>query len=279
MSEDRYSFEDYNSLLTVAKRRRSVRKCEPGREVPPEILNRIMEIGRWAPSGANTQPWEFICVNDPEQRLAVREVFLHQAERLRTKAARFPAVRKEYMANTVAIIIVLGDPRWKASFPQGHPDEPQYIPEYNQNNEQILVASLGAAIQMLHLGVASFGLTSAWLSGGGEATTNKELSELLGYPDHLIAYGTIPIGYPAKDVSSRYRRPLSQIVHWNKYEPTQYRSQELIDFYIDELRPFAMYRNNENATDWPDVDEKLGDWKEAFTGRVTNASGEFEEEA
>ena len=274
--ESSFEHDDYNRLLAVAKRRRSVRKFEKGREVPKEVLMQIMEIGRWAPSGANTQPWEFICIHDPEQRLAVREVFLRQAERLRTKAARFPAVRKEYMANTVAIIIVLGDPRWKASFPQGHPDQPEYIPEYDQNNEQILLASMGAAIQMLHLGVASFGLTSAWLSGGGEATTNKELSKLLGYPDHLVAYGTIPIGYPEKDVSFRYRRPLEQLVHWDKYEPTQYRSQELIDFYNDRLRPFAMYRGNENASDWPDVDDKLGDWKEAFTGRVTNPSGELE---
>lgn len=276
MADDNFEYDDYNSLLEVAKRRRSVRKFEPGREVPKEVLSQILEIGRWAPSGANTQPWEFICVHEPEQRLAVREIFLRQADRLRTNAARFPAVRKEYMANTVAIIIVLGDPRWKASFPQGDPEQPQYIPEYNQNNEQILLASIGAAIQMLHLGVASFGLTSAWLSGGGEETTNKELSELLGYPDHLIAYGTIPIGYPSKDVSYRYRRPLEQLVHWDRFEPTQYRSQKLIDFYNNQLRPFAMYRNDENASDWEDVDEKLAGWKEAFTGRITNPSGEFD---
>ena len=276
MADENFEFDDYDNLLEVAKRRRSVRKFEPGREVSKEVLSQILEIGRWAPSGANTQPWEFICVHEPEQRLAVREVFLRQADRLRTNAARFPAVRKEYMANTVAIIIVLGDPRWKASFPQGHPDQPEYIPEYNQNNEQILLASIGAAIQMLHLGVASFGLTSAWLSGGGEETTNKELSELLGYPDHLIAYGTIPIGYPSKDVSHRYRRPLEQLVHWDRFEPTQYRSQQLIDFYNDQLRPFAMYRNDENASDWEDVDEKLGDWKEAFTGRITNPSGKID---
>ena len=93
MSTEAFSHDDYDSLLTVAKRRRSVRKFEKGREVPAEILREIMEIGRWTPSGANTQPWEFLCVHAPEQRLAVREVFLRQAERLRTKAARFPAAR------------------------------------------------------------------------------------------------------------------------------------------------------------------------------------------
>ena len=93
----------------------------------------------------------------------------------------------------------------------------------------------------------------------------------------MVAYGTMPIGYPEKEVSYRYRRPLEQIVHWNRYEPTQYRSQELVDFYIDKVRPFAMYRGDENATDWDDVDEKLGEWKEAFTGRVTNRSGKMED--
>ena len=36
---------------------------------------------------------------------------------------------------------------------------------------------MGAAIQNIQLGVTAEGLTSAWLSGGGEDTTNNELSK------------------------------------------------------------------------------------------------------
>ena len=80
------------------------------------------------------------------------------------------------MANTVAIIIVLGDPRWRVCFPQASSEK--YREDYSLNNEAIFLCSLGAAIQNIQLGVAAEGLTSAWLSGGGEDATNSELSKL-----------------------------------------------------------------------------------------------------
>ncbi len=273
--EPTFDFASYEKLMEVTRRRRSVRKFEKERAVPREVLLKILDAGRWAPSGANSQPWDFICVDDPDMRLKVREVFLRQAQRLRDNAEDFPHVRKEYMANTVAIILVIGDPRWKACYPQGKPDIPGQVEEYAENNDYIFMASLGAAMQMIHLAAASVGLTSAWLSGGGETTTNNELSELLGYPASMRAYGTIPLGFPAKEVQQRYRRPLEQVVHWNGYNPEQYRPDELVDFYINQLRAFAMYRGSAVAEEWEDMDEKLGEWREAFTGRVTNPSGKL----
>ena len=198
----------------VIRRRRSVRKFEPGRSVGREVLERIVDCGRWAPSGANVQPWDFIVVDDAAMRDAVTAVFLRQAQRLVDHAKGFPAVKKTYLANTVAIILVLGDPRWKACFPQA--TTPEFDAEYRANNEAIFLCSLGAAIQNIQLGVAAEGLTSAWLSGGGEDETNGELAALLGYPAWMRAYGTIPIGFPALDQNRRYRRPLAQALHWNR---------------------------------------------------------------
>ncbi len=263
----------FKSFMHTVKIRRSVRKFEPGHSVGRETLKRIADAGRWAPSGANTQPWDFIVIDEPGIRDRVVEVFVNQANRLITNAKGFPAVHKRYLNNTVAIIVVLGDPRWKAAFPIG--SSPEYEAEYAENNENIFYCSLGAAIQNVQLAVTALGLTSAWLSGGGEAQTNAELSGLLGYPPFLRAYGTIPIGYPAKDVSLRYRRPLEQVIHWNAYDGTKYRSNEQVRFYVDELRPFAMYRNREHMTEWEDVDEKLGKWKAAFTTDVTNPTGKL----
>ncbi|MGR8920362.1 MAG: nitroreductase family protein [Gammaproteobacteria bacterium] len=260
-------------LLEIIRRRRSVRKFEPGRTVPREILESIVEAGRWAPSGANAQPWDFIVVDDEAVRDEVVAVFLRQANRLKEQAKGFPAVYKTYLGNTVAIVLVLGDPRWKVNFPQGV--TPEAEAEYAENNENIFFCSLGAAIQNIQLAVTANGLTSAWLSGGGERQTNSELAELLGYPPFMRAYGTIPIGYPSKDVSSRYRRPLAQVLHWNGYEPRKYRTEAQLAFYRDELRPFAMYRNLADIADWEDAEERLGEWQDAFTTDVTNPSGEL----
>lgn len=267
---------NYDAMLEVMRRRRSVRKFEPGHRVPRELLLKIAEAGRWAPTGANTQCWDLIVVEDPERIAAVLEVFLRQARRLVDHAKGFPAVMKTYLEDAVAILVVIGDPRWKACFPQG--TSPEMVAEYNANNEKIYLASLGAAVQNLQLGVTAVGLTSAWLSGGGETQTNADLAELLGYPTFMEAIGTIPVGYPRKDAGLRYRRPLEQIVHWNRYDPTNFRPQAMIDHYIEHVRPFAMYRDQESALDWDDADEKLGPWKEAFTGPEPNPSGELPED-
>jgi len=264
----------YASLIDVIRRRRSVRRFEKGRKVERETLEKIAEAARWAPTGANTQCFDLLIVDDPDMRDHVLEVFLRQSNRLIAHVKGFPAVKKTYLANTVAIVIVLGDPRWKASFPRATDSE--WEAEYEANNENILLASIGAVIQNVQLAVTACGLTSAWLSGGGEATTNRELADLLGFPEPLVAYGTIPIGYPEKDVSLRWRRPLEQIVHWNRYDPTRFRPQALIDHYVGKLRPFAMYRGNEDMEAWDDIDEKTGEWRDAYTGPTPNPSGKID---
>ena len=255
----------------VVRKRRSVRKFEAGRSVSKEVLTRIVDCGRWAPSGANVQCCEFIVVDDPLLLEQVTGVFLRQAQRLVDHAKGFPAVKKSYLANTVAVIVVLGDPRWKVCFPQ--PSEETMKETYQANNEAIFFCSLGAAIQNIQLGVTAENLTSAWLSGGGEDKKNKDLSQLLGYPDWMSAYGTIPIGYPADTQNRRYRRPLDQCLHWNGYQPQQYRTHEQVDFYESTLRPFAMYRDEESMEDWDDRIEKLGQWDDAFTTATANTTG------
>ncbi|MBV9537892.1 MAG: nitroreductase family protein [Acidisphaera sp.] len=260
----------YDEVLDVVRRRRSVRRFEKGRSVPRQTLLRIAEFGRWAPTGANAQCWDLVIVDEPAMRQQVLDVFLRQSQRLVEHAKGFPAVRKAYLANTVAIFLLIGDPRWKRCFPQGTTAES--AAEYAANNERIYLASLGAAIQNVQLGVTAVGLTSAWLSGGGERTTNTELQALLGYPPYMEAIGTIPVGYPEKDVGLRYRRPLEQLVHWNGYRASQHRPDEMIDFYIKELRPFAMYRGTENLLDWQDADAKLGAWKSAFTAATATGN-------
>ena len=84
----------------VIRTRRSVRKFEAGRRVERDVLERIIDCARWAPSGANVQCWDFLVVDDPDQIQAVTDVFMKQAQRLVDHAKGFPAVKKSYLANT-----------------------------------------------------------------------------------------------------------------------------------------------------------------------------------
>ena len=263
--------DPYPSLLDVVRHRRSVRKFEPGRRVPRETLIKIMEAGRWAPSGANAQHWDFICVDEDDTRARVREVFLRQGARLRQSVEPFPAVNKSFLANTVAIILVLGDERFKACFPQGVGDAHD---EYTANNENIFFCSLGAAIQNIQLATIACGLTSAWLSGGGEDQTARELREILHFPLSARPYGTIPIGYPARYPDSKWRRPLDaddplERIHRRSVSPAATgRSLRPRCAPVRDVPPhLSAWRNGTMSK------QRAGAFQAAYTGRVTNPGG------
>ena len=59
--------------LEVIHKRRSVREYRPD-PIPKEMIEKLIDAARWAPSGNNVQPWEFIAVMDPEIRRRLAEI-------------------------------------------------------------------------------------------------------------------------------------------------------------------------------------------------------------
>ena len=62
-------------LLEAIRTRRAIRrfKKEP---VPPDLIEKLLEAARWAPSSVNSQPWEFIVVTDPETKKRMSRAFV-----------------------------------------------------------------------------------------------------------------------------------------------------------------------------------------------------------
>ena len=61
---------DYNGFLELAKARRTIRRFRPD-PIPDEYIDKIIEAARWAPSGFNMQPWEFVVVRDKKLKGAI----------------------------------------------------------------------------------------------------------------------------------------------------------------------------------------------------------------
>ena len=61
-------------LLEAIRTRRAIRKFKPD-PVPPELIEKMLESARWAPSSVNSQPWEFIVVTDPEIKKKISRSF------------------------------------------------------------------------------------------------------------------------------------------------------------------------------------------------------------
>ncbi|MGH9102814.1 MAG: nitroreductase family protein [Acidimicrobiales bacterium] len=245
-------------LLDDVRHRRSVRSFEPGFALDRKALRLICEAARWAPSGANTQPWDLVVVDEPATLRAVAEVFIRQADRLIVHCHSFPHVhKKHWITESVAIILLFADPRWRRAYPIT--DEPAWAEEYRANTERIWLASIGAAAQNMQLATSALGLSSAWLSGGGETTTAAELRAVLSVPEPLVPVATIPIGWPHRRSESRWRRPLDELVHWNRFDAGRARADADIDFYVTKLRRRAMYRAEERIEEWPGYERPLAE--------------------
>ena len=65
---------DYDSFLELVKKRRSIRRFKPD-PVPDEYIKKIIEAARWAPSGFNLQPWEFVVVKDQKLKDGIIQIF------------------------------------------------------------------------------------------------------------------------------------------------------------------------------------------------------------
>lgn len=175
----------------VVKNRKSVRNYT-SQKVPQDVLARIMEAARLAPSWANKQCWRYVIVDDP----AVLD--------------RAAAMAKNFGAPMM--VVLCGDP--SAS---GQRDGKDYY-------------LVDAAISMEHLvlAAAAEGLGTCWVAGRiDEAGLKKEL----GIPDNLRVIATTPLGYPSDGgiagkiqdkavraaVGSDSRKPMAEIAFRNRY--------------------------------------------------------------
>ena len=73
MSEKKWiKMEDLDMMKKIAMKRRSTRKYKRDQVHVSKIIEAI-EAGTYAPSGANTQPWRFIIIDDTMLKRSIRE--------------------------------------------------------------------------------------------------------------------------------------------------------------------------------------------------------------
>ena len=63
-------------IYTLCKQRRSIRAYDAQRDIPKELLDRILEAGLWAASGKNLQNWQFFVL-----RGAKRDAYLSLSQK------------------------------------------------------------------------------------------------------------------------------------------------------------------------------------------------------
>ncbi len=91
---------EYDNFLELVKTRRSIRSFKPD-PIPDSCVDQIIEAARWAPSGANSQPWEFLVVKNTELKEKILQFIKEHGELsrkmelTREKGMPWPAVLRQ----------------------------------------------------------------------------------------------------------------------------------------------------------------------------------------
>ncbi len=169
----------------VIRTRRSVRSFKPD-PIPEDVIKRVLEAARIAPSGSNRQPWKFILIKERSAKEEVAKLCHGQG----------------FIAEAPLVIVACGR---RIDFNRG-----DYM------GDMSMLVDVSIAVDHLVLAARAEGLGSCWIG----AFNNSALKEFLGIPEDYNVVAVIPIGYPARDAfkETSDRKPLGEIICHERFQ-------------------------------------------------------------
>jgi nitroreductase len=161
-------------MLEEIRTRRSTRKFTSDK-IDDDTLNQILEMGTWAPSGLNNQPWKFVVIRDQQLR-----------EELSTQT-RYSRIIK---SAPVCIAVLL---------------------DHSESYDRVKdIQGIGACIQNMLLTIHHLNLGGVWL---GEILKNKEsVRKILEFPESCELMAVVALGHPAETTGPGTRKPLDEVI-------------------------------------------------------------------
>ncbi|MCD6488479.1 MAG: nitroreductase family protein [Desulfurococcales archaeon] len=167
---------DLEKCIELLLTRRSIRRFKD-EEVSLDIVKKILDITRYAPSAKNRQPWEFIIVSDHS---------------IKDKLSRIHLGARPLARAPLGLVVVCDN---------------EIAPESYQ------VDCANAAMYIM-LAAHALGLGTVWIQ---TLRNTREIQEILGLPPNKIPIAILAIGWPAENPAPKPRKTLKDLVHINKY--------------------------------------------------------------
>jgi nitroreductase len=180
-----------SEILDTIQTRRSIRRYQE-KAIPDEILNRVLEAARWAPSWANTQCWHFVVVRNTETKKQIQEAV----------SPRNPSSLA--IVNAPVLLVVCGQLKRSG----------YYNGEYPTKFGDWFMYDLGLATQNLCLAAHDSGLATVIVG----LFDHDKVAETIKLPSEHEVLVLIPLGYPDHEPSPPKRRELKEFVHYDSFE-------------------------------------------------------------
>jgi nitroreductase len=169
-------------FYTLIRERESIRDYDPARPVEREVLHRILEAGRLAPSATNAQPWRFLVISSPEMLARVR-----------------PCYPRSWFSDAPHILVAVGN------------RDEAWVRKYDGYNS--IETDLTIAMDHMILAAEYEGVATCWI----EAYDPFKLREALGLRENEVLFSITPLGYPRpgfKKKGEKGRKELREIVEF-----------------------------------------------------------------
>jgi nitroreductase len=150
-----------------------------------EEVESLIKAAISAPSAGNMQPWGFVAVRDRDVKEALVEASHGQS----------------FIATAPVIIVICTEAA-------------RTTPRYKERGETLYcLQDTAAAIENIMITAAANGLGTCWIGAFDEGMA----AAAVGLPAGIRPVALIPVGYPAQDPTPRPRRPVSEVLHLDRW--------------------------------------------------------------
>ncbi len=180
-------------MIKSIETRRSIRKYID-KPVEEEKILQILESARLAPSGSNTQPWNFIVVKSEEGRQRIAKVSHDQ----------------KWMIQAPVHIVCVADIRSRIE------DEVEIVLDENSPEPEVkqIIRDTSIAIEHMVLEADNLNLGTCWVAW----FTQEEIRPILNIPSDKYVICILTVGYGDETPKPRPRKKLEEIVRYEKWQ-------------------------------------------------------------
>jgi len=196
-----------NTLETISKRR-SIRKFQD-KEIPKEMIEKILDAATQAPSPKNLQPWKFIVVTKSNKETML-QVMRSGIENSKERMKDFPDIN-HFLASAINSTRVMKEAPITV-FVFNTVDDHTWVERRMEFrlSECANTQSIGAAIENMLLAAESLGIGSLWICDIFFAY--QEICHWLDEKCQLVA--AIALGYADENPNERPRKMIDNVVQW-----------------------------------------------------------------
>jgi nitroreductase len=212
MTEFGTSRSGTNDIWEAIYTQRAVRYWEE-REVPQELLWRIVDAATHAPNGSNRQLWRWLVLTDPAKRGRIAAAV---RERVQIPAKWIAGARDA--GDSSRLLMYRGSQHLFDRFDEAPalivPCQHQFASATGATADSLVAgASIYGAVQNLQLAARALGLGTVLTTA--QVWIGDVLRSELGIPEDAQPAAVIPVGYPAVDFGPTRRKPVEEVTFWN----------------------------------------------------------------